>query len=453
MKARTPRQYYLGNQRLNKDTPSATLIDVHIAMLSGEYPPRWGGMGSVVFHLAGHIALSGHKVTVITRTNKTTTSNFNSIPRQEGVDVIEVKWTKLPMAFTKSYGKHALNALLRLHSKEPVDIVHLHCPMISWTKKQFARVRGQVAPIVSSLHGSWLGEKDGIKLAAKHRESATWRNPNDLAILLTAGWYSRYEEAAIHCSDICVANSLATKHDFEARYRPPDEWKCEVIHWGVDDKMFHPLAKDVEEEQLAHEKLRTSFGEPDEAALCGDYNTKTPLILAVGRLVARKGFLTLLKAMPGVLKKHPNAQLVIVGRGHMKSKLMKQAKSLGVGNSVTIKSGMNFDKLAQLFRSSDLVVYPSYYEGQGLIPLEAMASGTPVVTVDYGPLPEMVDEEVGILYKMGDLNSLVNAICSELENSELRQTQAKNGREKIIDKFTYRDNATAFESIYSSLKN
>ena len=132
---------------------------------------------------------------------------------------------------------------------------------------------------------------------------------------------------------------------------------------------------------------------------------------------------------------------------------MKQANSLGVGDSVTINPGMNFNKLAQLFRSSDLVVYPSYYEGQGLIPLEAMASGTPVVTVNHGPLPEMVDDEVGALYNIGNLDSLVDAICSELENSKLREKQAKKGRKRIMAKFTYRLNADAFEAIYSSLRH
>ena len=67
----------------------------------------------------------------------------------------------------------------------------------------------------------------------------------------------------------------------------------------------------------------------------------------------------------------------------------KLAMKLGVHDSVIIESGMPFDELASLFSSADLVVYPSYYEGQGLIPLEAMSSGTPVVTVDHGPLPEL----------------------------------------------------------------
>ena len=62
---------------------------------------------------------------------------------------------------------------------------------------------------------------------------------------------------------------------------------------------------------------------------------------------------------------------------------------------------MSFEDLAQHYRSADLVVFPSYYEGQGLIPLGALASGTPVVTVDQAPLTEMIDDTIGGLFDLG----------------------------------------------------
>ena len=423
---------------------------MHIAMLSGEYPPRWGGMGSVVFHLASHLAERGHRITVITRKHGDAVSNSKLIPSVEGVKVLMVPWLPLPMAFTRSYGNKAMKALRALHKLDPVDVVHLHLPMISLTSKQVGRIRKEIAPVVSSLHGSWLGERDGMKLAAKYRESATWRNPNDLAILLTGGWYARYEGSAARESDVCVANSFATKSDFVDRYKlDPDS--CKVVHWGVDVKIFRPLNQDYEEEQVAHEELREKFDCADEDSLDGKPTTKKPLILAVGRLVARKGFMTLIRSMPMVLSKNPGARLVIVGRGQMKKKLLKQAKKLGIEHAVFIHSGMSFDRLAQLYRSADLVAYPSYYEGQGLIPLEAMASGTPVVTVDHGPLPEMVNDEVGRLYTLGKPESLASAICSELESPERIANKALAGRSLVLDKFTFDHNAESFIEIFESV--
>ena len=396
-------------------------MGLHIAMLSAEYPPRWGGMGSTVYHLSAALVELGHRITVITR------DGGGKALEQQGVNIREVKWLYAPMAFTKSYGKYALSDLKKLHSQDPVDVVHLHCPMISWTESQFKECKQNVAPIVSSLHGSWLGERDGLRTAAEQKEAAVWANPNDLAILLTAGHYSKYERAAVYGSDVCVANSHATKEDFLERYSPPADWNCQVIHWGVDTEMFHPSgeAKDTETNQ----------------------------ILAVGRLAARKGYGSLLRAFAQVNQKNPETKLLIVGRGSLKKRLVKQAKRLGISSSVRIDSGMPFDKLAEEFRNADLVVYPSYYEGQGLIPLEAMASGTPVATVNHGPLPEMVDDSVGALFTMADTDSMSSAILGLLDNPECLVTRGTTGRERVLKNFTFGQNAEDFSQIYSQLAN
>ena len=96
---------------------------MHIAMVAGEYPPRWGGIGSVVFHLAGHLASFGHHVTVITR------SHEERAPAQSGVTVVEVPRLKLPMTFTRSYAKNALKVMKRLHQQEPFDVIHILLPL------------------------------------------------------------------------------------------------------------------------------------------------------------------------------------------------------------------------------------------------------------------------------------------------------------------------------------
>ena len=421
---------------------------MHVALISGEYPPRWGGIGSVSYHLAGQLAKRGHKVSVITRRNRA-----SKAPVQQGVDVIEVGWVPIPMQFTRSYGRKALKALKELHRKQRVDVVHLLLPLVSWNRAQYRKVVREVAPVISSLNGSWLGEREGMKLAARHREAATWKNPNDLAILLSGGWFSRFERAGIHESNLSVAISQATKEEFVKRYRPPKDWRCEVILWGIDEEVFHPLDRDNEEMQLQHEEIRRKYGADDEAALSGEPDTKTPLLLAVGRLVARKGYRTLLKAMPAILEKNPGAKLVIVGRGHMRKTLLKQAKSLGISESVFIESSLSFEELAQLYRSCDLVIYPSYYEGQGLIPLEAMSSGSAVVTVDHGPLPEMVDSSVGSLFKMGDCDDLATKVNEELVDAQGRRVKGLSGRDKVLSLFTHSHTASAYEKLYEEMRS
>ena len=403
---------------------------MHIAMLSAEYPPRWGGMGSTVFHLSSALASRGHNITIITRNG-----GGKNIPSIPGVEVISVGWLRIPMEFTRSYGRTALRALKKLNKLNPVDVVHLHCPMISWSEKQFRECKNNIAPIVSSLHGSWLGEKDGLLTAKEQKEIAVWANPNDLAILLTSKRYAKFENQALLGSDVCVANSEATKEDFNSRYSPPIDWDCEVIHWGVDTEMFTPT-------ETRNKDLRSRFG-------CSESDV---LLLAVGRLAARKGYGSLLQAFALVKSEFSNSKLVIVGRGNLRKRLLNQAHSLGISSSVYIESSMSFEELAELFRNADLTIYPSYYEGQGLIPLESMSSGTPVVTVNHGPLPEMVDSEVGALFQMGDISSMSSTIIKEISNINSLQKKGMVGRERVLQKFTYEIDADRFIKIYERIQ-
>ena len=424
-----------------KASLSLLSLGMHIAIVSGEYPPRWGGIGSVVFHLASHLVELGHEISIITRSHK------GKVPTQEGVEVIEVPWAKLPMAFTRSYGKHALKAIKKLESRKKIDVINAHLPLVSWKRKEFRWLEQNIAPVVSCLHGSWIGEKEGVKRAAAAKESATWKNPNDLAILTTAGYYSKYERAGVLESSICVANSQSTLKEFKRWYNPSEDFDCEVVLWGCDHKVFRPPNIDDEAEQLLHEKIRTEYGCDDEAALNYSNETSTPMILAVGRLVARKGYMTLLRAFPQILENNPKAKLVIVGRGHMKKSMQKTAKKLGVSDSVHIQSSLTFNELSQHFRSADLVVYPSYYEGQGLIPLESLASGTPVATVNQEPLTEMVDLSVGGLFERGNPDDLARCV-NEMLSSEETQNKALLGRERVLSKYTYEHNASDYEIIF-----
>jgi|TARA_B100001540_G_scaffold53968_1_gene48921 glycosyltransferase involved in cell wall biosynthesis len=414
---------------------------MHIAMLAGEYPPLWGGLGSATYHLCNFLSEMGHEITVITRKLKN-----GKRPSIKNVNIVEVNWLYAPMAFTRSYGKNAIKALKKVNSNNLIDIIHLHCPLIALTSKEILSLRENIAPVITSLHGSWLGERDGIIAARKQKESAVWKNPNDLAILLTAKYYSKYETAAAKSSNICVANSKATKKDFCTRYSLSDEWNCEVIHWGIDESLFRPINHENENDKSDYKLVREKeFGIEENGQL----------LLAVGRLAARKGFRFLLKSMPLVLEKFPKAKLVIIGRGSMYKTLNKQAKKLGISDSVIIESGMEFERLATFYRSADLVVYPSYYEGQGLIPLEAMASGTPIITVNDGPLPEMVDDLVGALYSPSNNNDLSLKIIDELSNPELRNLQSINGRKRVLEEGTFTQEKTAieFEKLYNKIKS
>ncbi len=396
-------------------------------MLAGEYPPRWGGMATTIYHLTAELAASGHKVTVITRRG---TGEAPPIP---GVRIVGVPWLKAPMAFTRSFGRHALRALIRLHAEDPVDVVHVHTPLIAWTRGQFDRCHREVAPTVTTLHGSWIGEREGLLMARRRREPAAIANPNDLAILLTAKAYARYEQAALEKST-CVAISAFSRQEFMDEDRPPQGWACEVIHWGIDTEMFHPRPERAEQ-AIA---LRATLGVPEGHRL----------LLAVGRLAARKGYATLIDGFAALRRRRHDVHLAIVGRGHLKTRLLRHAAKRGVADAVHIESSLPFEALADAYRAADLVVFPSLYEGLGMIPIEAMASGTPVITVDHGPMPETVDERTGALYRVGDHEAFAGVVDEELSNDERLKAKGEAGRAKVLERFTMAREVEAYVAAY-----
>ena len=137
----------------------------------------------------------------------------------------------------------------------------------------------------------------------------------------------------------------------------------------------------------------------------------------------------------------------------MRKTLLKQAEKLGVSHAVWIIPGMSFEELAQHFRSADLVIYPSFYEGQGLIPLESLASGTPVVTVNQPPLTEMIDETVGDLFERGNEKSLAEAVLRALSDRKSMTAKAEKGRQRVLSKYTYEHNAQDYQAVFKSVLN
>ena len=92
---------------------------------------------------------------------------------------------------------------------------------------------------------------------------------------------------------------------------------------------------------------------------------------------------------------------------------------------------MSFEELPNISEVQHLVIYPSFYEGQGLIPLESLASGTPVVIVNQPPLTEMIDETVGDLFERG--NGLILGRCGlRALADEINDAKAQKGRQRVL---------------------
>lgn len=234
---------------------------------------------------------------------------------------------------------------------------------------------------------------------------------HDLSYVLYPQFHSRYNRFyqrlmmptfARHATHIVVP-SLATQRDVIAHYQIPLE-RISVIPEGVDDAFRAPVAEG------ARRRVRQTYSIPN------------PFILFVGTLEPRKNIAGLLDAFAGLLhvSGQPLLDLVLAGKlGWMYEPILARVKTLGLEARVRLIGFVPDDDLPALYSAAEIFVFPSWFEGFGLPPLEAMACGTPVVASRAGSLAEVVGD-AGLLVDPADSQELTTALRSVLEQPALR---------------------------------
>lgn len=152
-----------------------------------------------------------------------------------------------------------------------------------------------------------------------------------------------------------------------------------------------------------------------------------PLVITVGRLAREKRFDILLAAFAQAARSGP-ARLLVVGGGPQAAELQGIAVKLGIGGQVAFSGPLEHDRVLDCYAAADLFAFASPTETQGIVVVEAMAAGLPVVAVRAGGVPEVVrDGETGLLTDV-DPRALGVAIRRLLEDATLRQRCAGGGR-------------------------
>jgi D-inositol-3-phosphate glycosyltransferase len=179
-------------------------------------------------------------------------------------------------------------------------------------------------------------------------------------------------------------------------------------------------------------------------------------IVSVGRLVPRKGFDTMIRAMRHI----PDTELVIVG-GPDKSeldadpealRLQRLAAQIGVVDRVHLYGSVSREDMPMLLRSADVVAATPWYEPFGIVPLESMACGVPVVTSAVGGmLDTVVDNVTGRHVPPKDPGKCANAINPILWDSHLRSTLGDAGRRRVCEHYSWDRVAEGMADIYQSL--
>jgi glycosyltransferase involved in cell wall biosynthesis len=168
-----------------------------------------------------------------------------------------------------------------------------------------------------------------------------------------------------------------------------------------------------------------------------DHAFTRPIIPYIGQLTIRKCYDMVVEAMPSVVARFPQASFVFVTHNsEQRANLQQMAQERGVANNLHFLGTVSEEQKLALLRASDVLPFPSRYEGFGLPLLEGMAAGTPVISTNIPVVNEIVrDGENGLLVPYDDSDALGQAITRVMEDRELRARLVENGHRTIAEHY------------------
>lgn len=197
------------------------------------------------------------------------------------------------------------------------------------------------------------------------------------------------------------------------------ENKLSIIPFGVDTSFYRPLNFTKDE--------------------------KIFQILSVGYLIERKGFMYLISSIKEVIKVHKNVKLRIVGSGPQEQQLKNHISKLNLEDHVEIFGNVSDVELLNMYNFSDLFILPSIVdsqgntEGLGVVLIEAMACGLPVIGSNIGGITDIIqDGENGLLVNQKDIHELSKSINKLIENPDLKEKIARKGYQNVQIKFSWK---------------
>ena len=177
-----------------------------------------------------------------------------------------------------------------------------------------------------------------------------------------------------------------------------------------------------------------------------------PIGPGIGRVEYRfyeKGIQNLIAAMPKVLNGYHDSKLIIAGKGGMIDELRDEVRRLGIENKVYFTGYLNLNQVTKMYKCADVAVFPSTYEPFGVVALEGMLSGTPVVVSDVGGLNEIVQHrENGMKSYAGNPNSIADSILELLYNPGLCAEVSRNAKAKVKAQYNWTKIAQDTHFIY-----
>jgi glycosyltransferase involved in cell wall biosynthesis len=375
-----------------------------VAMITSFFLPYVGGMEYAVYHLSREISKLGVEVDVIT-----------PFPRKSMADEnmnFKVHRLRPSLKLSKGFFCPPLLAHLLRHD---YDIYHLHLPFHFGGETTALCSLIKKTPIIATHHQDWISQNTLLNGAYRIYDEifTNWILKN--AKLITASTNSRAESSPV------LKN-----------YRE----KTVVLRFGVDTDMFYPGCGGAELKlQLALQNKK--------------------IVLFVGKLDRQhryKGLDYLIKAFHGVTKEINNAVLVVVGSGDLLPFYMKMAKGQGLENKVFFMGGVSNEKLSRIYDMCDVFVLPSLNEAYGIVLIEAMACGKPVITTNLpGPAEVVLWGDCGALVEPKNVKELRRKISYLLKNTERSIEIGRRNAEYVRREFEWEKIGTTLKNLYDEV--
>lgn len=228
------------------------------------------------------------------------------------------------------------------------------------------------------------------------------------------------------------------------------EVEREVEKIGVKNNFIKIAPMGVDEKLFSFDKYNKSIKTR--------YNITEPFLLFVGRLVEKKGVKYAISAMPAVLKKYPDAKLLIVGEGPLEKNLKQQVEKLNLKNNVIFARGVSNRELPKYYATADLFLGPSVTarngdsEGFGLVFAEALLCKCPVVASDSKSISDIIkNEKTGIQVDVKNTELFASKIIELIENKEKRKKLAENGYKFVKERFTWDISTEKYHNLIKNL--
>lgn len=353
---------------------------MRITMVNKHYPPHLGGIEHHVRDLAEALVARGHVVRAIVANEAPSTV----VETTGGVEIV-----RLGRSFNVSSAPVAFGMARALRDEAGrADLLHLHSPY-PWGELEWLRAAPRV-PSVLTYHSDIVRQR-----------------------VLLAG-YAPFLRRVLALVDRIIVSSPPMVE--LSTFLAPVAKKCRVVPFGIDpseftDPSLEPAAHAI---RAAHER---------------------PIVLFVGRLIYYKGVEVLVRAMRSV-----DADLVVVGSGPLEGRVRALAREAGVEPRLTILPPLQRAELAAYYRAADVFCLPSVARSEafGLVQLEAMASGVPVVStaLPTGVPYVNLHGTSGLVVPPGDADALADALRTLVEDANLRARLGARARERVLAEFT-----------------